>query len=126
MSTRYTEVFCTLRIDGTHNWPACDVPGVEFLRDPHRHMFHIKAYAAVNHDDRDIEFIALKRQIHQYFAEQANEYGSVEFGAKSCEMIANDLIDRFNLTCCEVNEDGENGAVVSVVADDVCCNAPSM
>jgi hypothetical protein len=37
-----------------------------------------------------------------------------EFGAKSCEMIAIELINEFNLSRCEVNEDNENGAIVTV------------
>lgn len=107
-------VFCTLQVDGTHNWPACDVDGVDFLRFTHRHMFHITAYVPVTHTDRDVEFIALKRKIQQHFASKADEYGQVEFGAQSCEMIAHDLITMFDLCRCDVSEDGENGAIVVV------------
>jgi len=31
----------------------------------------------------------------------------------SCEMIARELIEHFNLSRCEVSEDGENGAIVT-------------
>ena len=34
------------------------------------------------------------------------------FNSMSCEMLANELIDEFDLYSCEVNEDGEGGAIV--------------
>ena len=40
----------------------------------------------------------------------------MNFKSNSCEMIARDLIDKFGLNKCEVNEDGENGAIVTVTA----------
>ena len=36
-----------------------------------------------------------------------------EFGSRSCEMIAEELIVTFNLSRCEVSEDGENGTIVT-------------
>ena len=116
MSNITSEVFCTLQIEGIHNWPGCPFDEVAYLRDPHRHLFFIKAYKAVNHDDRDTEFIMLKHEIQQYF--RHNYYKShlkcCLFGAMSCEMIARELIDNFGLTRCEVSEDNENGAILTV------------
>lgn len=110
-----TEVYCTLQIEGTHNWPGCPLEEVDYLRVPHRHVFHIKAFALVNHDDRDIEFICLKHRIQEYFQQYYDHSKHLHvFGAKSCEMIARDLIEEFNLTRCEVNEDNENGAILTV------------
>lgn len=117
-----SEVFCTLQVEGTHNWPECPFDEVAYLRDPHRHVFHIKAHKIVNHDDRDQEFIMLKHQILSYFTlkyyntERYHIAGSDvhEFGAMSCEMIARELIEEFNLCRCEVSEDGENGAILIV------------
>jgi len=110
-----TEVYCTLQIEGTHNWPNCPFDEVDYLRVPHRHIFHIKAYAEVNHDDRDIEFICLKHRIEEYFVRYRDDVKKIcVFGAKSCEMIARELITEFGLTRCEVNEDNENGAILTV------------
>jgi len=119
----YTEVYCTLQIEGTHNWPDCPFEEVDYLRVPHRHVFPIKAYQTVTHSDRDVEFIMLKHRIQKHFVEKywtgwkkKEEFsGSAlcEFGAMSCEMIAQELIEHFNLSRCEVSEDNENGAVVS-------------
>jgi len=113
-----SEVYCTLQVEGTHNWPNCPFDEVAYLRDPHRHMFHIKAHKIVNHDDRDTEFIMLKHQIQRYlntkYMLDPHGDGLCVFGAMSCEMIARELIEEFNLCRCEVNEDGENGAILYV------------
>ena len=110
------EVFCTLQVEGTHSWPGCPYEEVAYLRDEHRHMFHIKAYKSVIHSDRDVEFIMLKHEIqiylHTMYYWAKNKIH--RFGAKSCEMIAQELIDNFELSRCEVSEDGENGAIVEV------------
>lgn len=112
-------VYCSLQVEGTHCWPSCPFDEVAYLRDPHRHVFHIKAYKHVTHDDRDVEFIMLKHQIQNslrlgYWNEDQKLH---VFGAKSCEMIAKELIFNFHLHMCEVNEDGENGAIVEVTEE---------
>lgn len=110
-----TEVFCTLQIEGTHCWPGCPFKEVAYLRDPHRHVFFIKAYKLVTHSDRDVEFIMLKHQIAEYFQQTYFDLPThlCIFGAKSCEMIAEELINVFDLSRCEVSEDNENGAIVT-------------
>lgn len=111
-----TEVYCTLQIEGTHNWPNCPFDEVDYLRVPHRHVFHIKAYKQVFHDDRDVEFIMLKHAIGKYFEIYYDTEKKLHvFGAKSCEMIARELITAFGLCKCEVNEDNENGAILYVI-----------
>ncbi len=111
-----TEVYCTLQVEGLHNWPICPFEEVNYLCDPHRHVFHIKTNKKVTHDDRDVEFIMLKHQIESYLYDTYFDEGLllVNFKGMSCEMIAKKLITKFNLTRCEVSEDGENGAIVSV------------
>ncbi len=106
------EIFCTLQFSATHCWPACPFDEVAFLRDPHRHIFHIKAYQKVSHSDRDVEFIILKNAILRYLN---NSYPTGEFGSKSCEMLAQELILEFNLSQCEVSEDNENGSLVKLI-----------
>ena len=109
-----TEVFCSLQFEATHNWPECPFSEVDYLCDPHRHVFHVKAYKKVFHDDRDVEFIMLKHDIMDYLhAEYYDEaYRMGVLGKTSCEMLAAELIEQFDLSICEVSEDGENGAVV--------------
>jgi len=111
-----TEVYCTLQIEGQHCWLKCPFAEVKYLRHPHRHLFHIKATKKVTHDDRDVEFILLKHKIENYFYEEYfdSDIQMMNFESMSCEMIAKELITKFNLLRCEVSEDGENGAIVSV------------
>jgi hypothetical protein len=85
---------------------------VSFLRVPHRHVFHITAKTAVHHDDRDVEFIMLKREIEQYLEGKFGRPGDLD--GMSCEQLAGILVVLFELRSCEVSEDGENGAVVEV------------
>lgn len=126
ITKKTTEVFCTLQVEGTHSWPGCPFDEVAYLRDTHRHVFFIKAYKVVTHSDRDVEFIMLKHGLQTYLRRVYFNDGEYKgetnfhihtFGAKSCEMIAEELINQFNLSRCEVSEDNENGAIVTV--DDV-------
>lgn len=110
-----TTVFCTLQVEATHCWPGCPFDEVAYLRDPHRHIFYIKAHKKVNHDDRDVEFIMLKHSVAEFFKPYWDEQQKLYvFGAMSCEMIARKLIDQFDLCQCEVSEDNENGSVLTV------------
>jgi hypothetical protein len=110
-----TEVYCTVLVEGSHCWPGCPFDEVAYLRDPHRHVFYIRAYHHVTHSDRDVEFIMLKHKIQEYMKERFydNTQRMHVFGAMSCEMIAQQLITEFGLTRCDVSEDNENGAVVT-------------
>lgn len=107
-----TEVFCTLQVDGLHNWPECPFEEVDFLKPLHRHVFHIKAYFPVTHTDRDVEFIVSKHKIVKWFRDTYwdEQRQSHVFGRMSCEQIAQNLHDQFNLSACEVSEDLENGS----------------
>lgn len=103
-------IFVTTRFEGFHRWE--DAPEeVAFLRSLHRHIFHVRAEKEVAHDDRQIEFILLKRRIDADIAQiQSSPQKSHE--TWSCEQWARYLIAREFLSKCEVSEDGENGAVV--------------
>ena len=112
-----TEVFCTLQIEGLHHWPECPFEEVAYLKDLHRHLFFVKAYKIVNHDDRDVEFIMLKHEIQKYFQDTYYDWRTKthRFGAMSCEMIGQKLLENFDLSRVEVSEDNENGAIVTRV-----------
>ena len=110
-----TEVFCKLVVEGLHNWPNCDLKEVNYLSLLHRHNFVIKAYVDVSHDDRDVEFIKLKHDIIEYLGDKYYDRNKRihDFKNRSCEMIARELIEAFNLTKCEVSEDDECGSIVT-------------
>lgn len=113
-----SEVWVSFQFEGFHCWPdAPDVVG--FLRDRHRHMFHVKAWKRVAHDDRDVEFILLRRQLVGAVARKLETFDGDGEATRnwSCEHWARWLIDGYALTRCEVSEDGENGAVLEVVQE---------
>lgn len=103
-------VFCKVFFEATHNWENCDIEEVAYLQNEHRHVFHITAYVEVSHDDRDVEFIVLKHRIEEYLQEF---YPTNKLGSMSCEMLAAELIEAFNLSKCIVSEDGENGVEIA-------------
>ena len=111
-----TNVIAKLEIEGMHNWPgAKDIfPEVAFLSDMHRHKWFITAKKEVFHDDRDVEFIMFKRDIIDYLLEEYynNDTRTHEFGAKSCEMLAEEILKEFKCVYVSVFEDNENGAEV--------------
>jgi len=102
------------RFEGVHCWP--DAPlAVNFLRQPHRHEFHVRARLAVTHDDRELEFILVKQHI-KFFV--LSRY-PMDLGTRSCEQMAAEIIKSLaeeyganRYIEVEVSEDGENGAVV--------------
>ena len=110
-----TEIVVKLQVEGLHRWSGCNIREVIYLINQHRHVFYIKCKKAVSHDDRDIEIICFKRSIQKYLTDTYAKDGAVcDFGDMSCEMIAKELMQKFNLTYCSVLEDNENGAVVTL------------
>lgn len=113
-----TTVIVKLAVEGMHYFPkAYEIfPEVSFLSQRHRHIFHYTVCKKVNHDDRDVEFIMFKRDVLAYLHKQyysPNERIH-EFGPKSCEMLAREVLERFNCEWVEVWEDLENGARVEI------------
>lgn len=105
-------IFVQFRKEGIHRYPAAP-EGVEFLKHPHRHIFHFRVDIDVFHNDRDIEFILFKRELEALYSGNA-----LQVDYKSCEMLAEDLIGYISSKythrkiIVEVSEDGENGATL--------------
>ena len=112
-------IWVTFQKEGIHRYPAAsDDPSlatgdwldVSFLGTPHRHIFHFRVEMEVFHDDRDVEFIQLKRILENFYND-----GTLQLNYKSCEMMARELHERtYNAWpgrdyVVEVSEDGENG-----------------
>ena len=125
-----TQIVVKFQVEGLHAWPGVTnheeyKNKVGFLQFPHRHQFHFKAVKSVSHDDRDTEIIDFKRILMHYLFEsygrspmqfEGEDLGyksHCDFGSMSCEMLAKELVQKFDLDNCEVLEDGENGALVS-------------
>lgn len=100
--------------DFIHCWPEAPEE-VKFLRTPHRHELHVGVTMEVVHDDRDVEFFMLKREVDKMLA-----WGKDQWVERiSMEQIAKDLIEalkaKYGDKFYEVSvfEDGEVGAIVS-------------
>jgi hypothetical protein len=110
-----TTVIVTLQLEAFHNWQGVKEalphnPEIHFLFDRHRHIFYIRLEKCVSHSDRDVEIILFKRDVQKYIEEKYGRPG--ELGSKSCEMLAEELLNKFDCESVEVLEDNENGAKV--------------
>lgn len=101
------------QFESMHCWPEAPEE-VSFLRNLHRHVFHVNAEIEVKTDDRELEFIIVKRSLKKF-------YPPFNAGRLSCEQMAKKIHDGLiglfgfrNIRVC-VFEDGENGAIVSTV-----------
>lgn len=113
-TTLSTRIIVRFQVEGLHCWTNCDIDEVMYLKNLHRHQFFVIATKSVYHNDRDIEFIKLAHQMKKFLHKRyfSKEYQCLLFGSQSCEMLATELLKQFKLDTCEVNEDGEGGAVV--------------
>lgn len=105
------KVFVTFAFEATHDWETCPYPEVDFLKYPHRHLFHIRLEKKVNHNNRDVEFIILKRSVESFINSNWNKK---YLPGTSCEDMAETLLLKFEASKVEVSEDGENGAMLEV------------
>lgn len=101
------------QFEGVHCYP--DAPEeVAYLRNPHRHIFHVYVKLEVFHNDRELEFIMFRHEINKLIAEKFDGLDN-----KSCEMIADFIltytINKYNQRSCQVtvSEDGENEATLT-------------
>jgi len=89
-----------------------DWDDVSFLAYPHRHLFKFRVEIEVFHNDRELEFIQVKRQCERWLGD-----GTLMLDHKSCEMMSDDLLrliaDKWpnRSVKIEVSEDGENGSI---------------
>lgn len=115
MATEFdSSIVVRLQVPGFHQWK--DAPAeCAWLRTRHRHVFWFECVKLVAHDDRDTEFILLKTKIDNWLYEtyQVHEGSQgLEFGERSCEMIAREVAIEFGFDEVTVYEDGENGGRV--------------
>ena len=117
-----TEVVCLVTVDGMHRWPNAPryAGGLDTkaLVDTHRHLFEIRVSAVADGPNRQIEFFDLRRELKLNLSTlyPCDPFGLFDFGHRSCEHIAIDIMDRMPVChWCSVYEDGENGAEVTRV-----------
>lgn len=103
------------QFEGIHCYPHAP-DEVAYLRNPHRHIFHVLVTLEVFHDDREVEFIMFKHEINKLISEQFDKLEN-----KSCEMIADMLltytITKYKSRSCKVtvSEDNENEATLTYI-----------
>jgi hypothetical protein len=107
-----TTITVKTQFEGFHRYPNAPKE-VSFLRHIHRHLFYVQATLSVSHDDRDLEFFIVKRNLEKF----TQTLHLLE--DKSCEMLAKAILQYlmqsyFNLDYYEVSvfEDNENGSTV--------------
>lgn len=113
------EVYITTNFVGFHQWPNAPIE-VAFLRDLHRHVFGVKVCVLVNGSDREVEFFTLKQDVDK--AIRLLNMDLEQNQSMSCEMMAEWLIEaltdcEYKVTSVEVNEDGENGAILTAIQE---------
>ena len=100
------------QFEATHNWPDCPIEEVAFLREEHRHIFHVEVKIEVSHNNRELEFIMLKRIVNELLQSLGKRLGTM-----SCEDIAERIITTFcnhPIKSVSVFEDNENGAIIEL------------
>ena len=117
-----TSIWVTFQKEGVHRYPAAasdpKLAAVSFLASEHRHIFHFRVELEVFHDDRDVEFILLKRELEGLYTT-----GTLQLNNMSCEMIARELLDYIKTyypgrdSTIQVSEDNENGCSLVYTGD---------
>jgi len=100
-------IIINTKFSAIHCWPKCPIESVAYLRNPHRHEFHVQAKKEVFGDDRDIEFINLKNDVEKYIRIR---WDKKDIGSTSCEQMAEQLAEAYDFNYVRIMEDGENGA----------------
>jgi len=114
-----TQIYVTTSFEGFHCWPQAPQE-VFFLRQLHRHNFGVKVTLRVTHS-RAVEFILFKRKLDAVIKDELSPYIFSRENETSCEDMAMFVFNYFNtlpsyegaVASVEVNEDNENGAIVS-------------
>lgn len=117
---KLTLVFANAQYEGVHHYPEAP-DEVAYIRQPHRHVFHVRVEVEVFNDDREVEFIILKHQVNKYIQKHLDEDGVWQMGRMSCEQVAKGIVQHLYTVVpraksrswsVTVDEDGENGATV--------------
>ena len=112
-----TWAIVTFQFEGIHKWEA-PLKEVEFLGNPHRHIFYVTIKIEQFHDNRDIEYILFKRKMSLDMSKLT------DCGTMSCEQLAKKFVHAAVQTypnrdmIVKVMEDNENGAIVEHKGSD--------
>jgi hypothetical protein len=122
-----TFVYCTFQKEAYHFFPGADqdpqyATGDEYdvshLASRHMHYFNFKVWVEVTHNNRQIEFIQLRRWIESLYAK-----GTLELNHQSCEMLSDALCEKLAERYpgmeirIDVSEEGINGSYTEFVPE---------
>jgi hypothetical protein len=115
-------IYTTFQKEGYHRYPDADkdptlatgdAMDVSHLAVRHFHYFNFKVWIEVDHSNRSIEFIQLRRWIETLYTG-----GALEIDYRSCEHLANELYvklaERYpnREIRIDISEEGINGAYI--------------
>lgn len=115
-----TFVYCTLQKEAYHCFPEAgtdpqyktgDEYDVSHLSNRHMHYFNFKVWVEVTHENRQIEFIQLRRWIEKLY-----NSGTLELSNQSCEMLSDALYEKLaekypnKEIRIDISEEGINGS----------------
>lgn len=116
------QIVVKTQFEALHCWKTIgENRASQFLKHPHRHLFIVRMWFDVSHNDRELEFFEIKAKLDAFIKKSIFWDGCVEgvmpnVGDFSCEDLAEKLFNCFrHLACTKVSvfEDDECGAVVS-------------
>jgi hypothetical protein len=104
--------------EGFHCWKDAPIE-VGFLRNLHRHIFHVEVKIEVPHNNRALEFFIVQHFLEDYIQNQLPEDRNLK--QTSCEMLAEGFCEAIKTQyrikkgiTVTVFEDNENGGGVEV------------
>jgi hypothetical protein len=110
-------IWITTSFVGFHQFPLAP-PAVAFLRNLHRHRFGVRVYFQVTDNERQLEFFLCQAEVNQVLSKELLPQMEVN-KQMSCEAMAEVIfkalqVRKYPVQLVSVDEDGENGAQVSV------------
>jgi len=102
-------IWITTNFVGFHRYTDAP-PEVKFLKNIHRHIFYVKIWIEVFHNDRDIEFFLFKSFVESLIKNK-------NLNNKSCEAISDFFYKKISTKFpkrkikIEISEDNENGSL---------------
>ncbi len=115
-------IFVRTSFVGFHKWGNAPSE-VAYLQNLHRHVFNVEVRVRVTHDDRQVEYHMLKRDVigvlHRRWSGVTPGLREYVLGETSCEQLAKYLLQdlvalNYAAISVQVDEDGENGSLVEI------------
>ena len=109
-------IIIKLQKEGIHRWKDCPYDEVSFLKDWHRHVFHVEVKMSVTHEDREVEFILVKGRLNDFLSglfKDKMELSCEAISMKIFEFLSG-LYGVYRNYSIYVFEDGENGGGIEV------------